>query len=261
MLSMIGGVLGFFGMIPGSVFPTPFRTVEQESVGLVSHFGKCQRIVDPGLHQINLMTDEMRTVDIKLQVVDLPSQVVMTRDNVSITIDSVLYFRVVDPYVATFLVQNVRSALIERTQTTLRQIAGLRTLQECIELREAIAHDIESLIKGPAEEWGVEVSSILIKDMQMAPELLESLSAAAKQKRIGESKVIAAEAEVQAARLMRNVADLLSSEAAMQIRYLEAMQAMAKTSGAKVIFMPSNPESSAAMMRNVQTNAAVGADL
>ncbi|KAI9164313.1 hypothetical protein H9P43_008142 [Blastocladiella emersonii ATCC 22665] len=125
--------------------------------------------------------------------------------------------------------------------------------------RVAIALNIESLIKGPAKKWGAEISSILITDMQMAPELLESMSAAAKQRRVGEFKVTAAEAEVQAACLMGNVADLMSSGTTLQS--FEAMQTMSKLLGATAIFMPSNPESSAAMMRNVQTNAAVGADL
>ncbi|ORZ34311.1 hypothetical protein BCR44DRAFT_120519 [Catenaria anguillulae PL171] len=239
MMSTIGSVIGFFGSIPCCVIcPNPFRQVDQGQVGLISRWGKCQRMVDPGLYQINLMTDSIQKVDIRLQVVEMPRQFVLTKDNVSLNIDSVLYFRVSDPYVATFLVSNVRAALIERTQTTLRQIFGMRTLQECIELRETIAHEIESLIRTPAIEWGCEVESILIKDLVLSPELLESLSAAAKQKRIGESKVIAAEAEIQAAQLMRKAADILASDAAMNIRYLETMQNMAKTSGAKVIFMP-----------------------
>ena len=109
----------------------------------------------------------------------------MTKDNVTVNIDSVLYYRVMDPYVATFLVQDVRKALVERTQTTLRHILGTRTLQDFIENRDTIAHEIEQIISAPAESWGVEIESILIKDLQFSPELMETLSAAAKSKRIG----------------------------------------------------------------------------
>jgi regulator of protease activity HflC (stomatin/prohibitin superfamily) len=84
-----------------------------------------------------------------------------------------------------------------------------------------MAHEIEQIINGPASSWGVYVEGILIKDMQMSPELVESLSSGAKQKRISESKIIAAEAEVQAAQLMRKASDILSSHTAMQMRYLD----------------------------------------
>jgi erythrocyte band 7 integral membrane protein len=239
MMSTIGGVLGFFGSIPCCFCcPNPYVQVDQGQVGLVQRFGKVQQIVDPGLHGINVVTDKIRRVDLRLQVEHMPRQVVLTKDNVNVDIDAVLYWRIVDPYVSSFMVNNVRNALMERTQSVLRQIFGARTIQEAIELRETIAHEIEAIIAGPAREWGVTVDSILIKDLTLGKELLDSLSAAAKQRRIGESKVIAAEAEIQAAQLMRKAADILSSDAAMNIRYLETMAAMARTSGSKVIFMP-----------------------
>ncbi|CAG8542058.1 16881_t:CDS:2 [Rhizophagus irregularis] len=141
-------------------------------------------------------------------------------------------------YDKVFGIADVRKALIERTQTTLRHTLGTRVLQDCIENREAIAYEIKEIIDEPASNWGVKVESILIKDIEFSRELQESLSSAAQAKRIGESKVIAAQAEVDAAKLMRQAAELLNSPAAMQIRYLETMSSMSKASGTKVIFMP-----------------------
>ncbi|KAJ3362683.1 hypothetical protein GGF32_005705 [Allomyces javanicus] len=251
MMSSIGAVVGFFGSIPCCIIcPNPYRQVNQGTVGLVSRFGKCERIVDPGLVKINLVTDSIEHVDIKTKILDIPRQYVLTKDNVGVNIDSVLYFKIVDPYVATYLVQNVTTAVVERTQTTLRQIFGTRNLQECIEHRDSIAHEIERIIAAPARDWGVEVEAILIKDLQLPAEIVESLAAAAKQKRIGESKVIAAEAEVQAAQLMRKASDILSTQAAMQIRYLETLQTMAKSGNTKIVFMPL--ESSAGFQQNMQ---------
>ena len=109
-----------------------------------------------------------------------------------------------------------------------------------IERREEIAQSIGEIIEDVAMGWGVQVESMLIKDMIFSNELQDSLSMAAQAKRIGESKVIAARAEVESAKLMRQAADILSSAPAMQIRYLEAMQAMAKTANSKVIFLPAN---------------------
>ena len=132
----------------------------------------------------------------------------------------------------------MRQALIERTQTTLRHVVGARVLQDVIERREEIAQSIGEIIEDVATGWGVQVESMLVKDIIFSNELQDSLSMAAQAKRIGESKVIAARAEVESAKLMRQAADILSSAPAMQIRYLEAMQAMAKSANSKVIFLP-----------------------
>ncbi|KAI9209199.1 uncharacterized protein BJ171DRAFT_485714 [Polychytrium aggregatum] len=242
MMNSLGGCLGFLGAIPCCVcFPNPYKTVRQGEVGLVTRFGKYYKTIDPGLHGINVCTERIDRVNIKIQIEQIPSQVIMTKDNVNISIDSVLYWHIVDPYTSVFLVNNVRVALIERTQTTLRHILGTRTLQDAIENREALAHQIEGIIREPAASWGVKIESILIKDLQFSKELQENLSAAAKAKRIGESKVIAAQAEVESAKLMREASDILNTPAAMQIRYLETLQAMSKTAGTKVIFMPAEP--------------------
>lgn len=111
-------------------------------------------------------------------------------------------------------------------------------LQDVIERREELAQSIGEIIEDVAAGWGVQVESMLIKDIIFSNELQDSLSMAAQSKRIGESKVIAARAEVESAKLMRQAADILSSAPAMQIRYLEAMQAMAKSANSKVIFLP-----------------------
>ncbi|KAI9197362.1 uncharacterized protein BJ171DRAFT_585685 [Polychytrium aggregatum] len=255
MMSCLGAAIGCLGSIPGCficpkfvpVRINPFKVVDQGSVGLVSRFGKFYRSIDPGLYQINVFTETLQAVDIKIQIEDIPRQVVMTRDNVGVDIDSVLFWHISDPYAATFQVNDVRKALIERTQTTLRQIVGARVLQDCIENRETIAHEIQDIISEPAKAWGVKIESILIKDLQFSPDLLENLSAAAKQKRIGESKVIAAQAEVEAAKLMREASDILNTQSAMQIRYLETLVSMSKSSAQKVIFMPTVDESLALM--------------
>jgi len=156
--------------------------------------------------------------------------VCMTKDNVTLHLTSVIYYHITSPHKAAFGISNIRQALMERTQTTLRHVVGARVLQDVIERREEIAQSIGEIIEDVASGWGVQVESMLVKD---------SLSMAAQAKRIGESKVIAARAEVESAKLMRQAADILSSAPAMQIRYLEAMQAMAKTANSKVIFLPS----------------------
>lgn len=172
----------------------------------------------------------------------------MTKDNVTLNLTSVIYYHITSPHKAAFGISNIRQALVERTQTTLRHVVGARVLQDVIERREEIAQSIGEIIEDVASGWGVQVESMLIKDIIFSNELQESLSMAAQSKRIGESKVIAARAEVESAKLMRQAADILSSAPAMQIRYLEAMQAMAKSANSKVIFMPGSSGSMTAKM-------------
>ena len=152
--------------------------------------------------------------------------------------DSVIYFQITNPYRAAFGISDLRQALIERAQTTLRHVVGARMVQSVVTEREAIAFEIAEIVGDVADKWGVAIEGILIKDIIFSPEVAASLSSAAQQKRIGESKVIAARAEVDAARLMRQAADILASPAAMQIRQLEALQAMAKSASSKVVFVP-----------------------
>jgi erythrocyte band 7 integral membrane protein len=215
--------------------------VSQGNVGLVTKFGKFTRAVDPGLVHINPLSERLVQVDVKIQIVEVPRQVCMTKDNVTLNLTSVIYYHITSPHKAAFGISNIRQALVERTQTTLRHVVGARVLQDVIERREEIAQSIGEIIEDVAMGWGVQVESMLIKDIIFSNDLQDSLSMAAQSKRIGESKVIAARAEVESAKLMRQAADILSSAPAMQIRYLEAMQAMAKTANSKVIFLPGSP--------------------
>lgn len=216
----------------------PYVEVEQGTAAVITKFGKAYKVVDPGLYFVNQMTEQSYAINIKIRITPVPSQIVMTKDNVSTMIDSILYWHVVDPFVARFQVADVDRVLIERTMTTLRDTIGAHDLQNIIENREALAAEIRKIIGEASKAWGVVVEAILLKDLKFTRELQESLAAAAKQQRLGESKVISAGAEVKAARLMREASDILNTPAAMQIRYLETLIDMSKNPGEKVIFMP-----------------------
>lgn len=239
MINALGSCMGTLGAVPCCICcPNPYKQVHQGNVGLVTKFGKFYKAVDPGLVKINPLSERLIQVDVKIQIVEVPKQVCMTKDNVTVHLTSVIYYHINSPHKAAFGIANVKQALVERTQTTLRHVVGARILQDVIERREEIAQSIGEIIEDVAAGWGVQVESMLIKDIVFSQELQESLSMAAQSKRIGESKIIAAKAEVESAKLMRQAADILSSAPAMQIRYLEAMQAMAKSANSKVIFLP-----------------------
>ncbi|KAH8727972.1 hypothetical protein GQ44DRAFT_81756 [Phaeosphaeriaceae sp. PMI808] len=240
MINTLGSCIGTLGAVPCCIVcPNPYKPVNQGNVGLVTKFGRFARAVDPGLVYVNPLSEQLVQVDIKIQIVEVPKQVCMTKDNVSLNLTSVIYYRITSPHKAAFSISNIRQALVERTQTTLRHVVGARVLQDVIERREEIAQSIREIIEETALGWGVEVESMLVKDIIFSQELQDSLSMAAQSKRTGEAKVIAARAEVEAAKLMRQAADILSSAPAMQIRYLEAMQSMAKSANSKIIFTAS----------------------
>jgi regulator of protease activity HflC (stomatin/prohibitin superfamily) len=249
----LGSIIGTLGAIPCCIVcPNPYRSVRQGNVGLISKFGRFSRAVDPGLVKVNPLSERLIQIDVKIQIVEVPRQVCMTKDNVSLHLTSVIYYRVTSPHKVAFGISDVKQALVERTQTTLRHVLGARVLQDVIERREEIAASIREIIEETASGWGVDVESMLIKDIIFSEELQDSLSMAAQSKRTGEAKVIAARAEVESAKLMRQAADILSSAPAMQIRYLEAMQAMAKSANSKVIFLPGI----SGAMANLQATAA-----
>jgi len=239
MINSIGQCMGTLGAIPCCfVCPNPYQPVRQGNVGLVTKFGRFARAVDPGLVKINPLSEKLIQVDVKIQIVEVPKQVCMTKDNVNLTLTSVIYYHITSPHKAAFGIADIRTALVERTQTTLRHVIGARVLQDVIERREEIAQSIREIIDETATGWGASVESMLIKDLLFSQELQDSLSMAAQSKRAGEAKIIQARAEVESAKLMREAADILSSAPAMQIRYLETMAQMAKSANSKVIFLP-----------------------
>ncbi|KAG0140738.1 hypothetical protein CROQUDRAFT_664826 [Cronartium quercuum f. sp. fusiforme G11] len=251
MINCIGATLGALGSIPGCCFfPNPYKEVRQGSVGLVTKFGKFYKSVDPGLVKINPFSEQLRSVDVKIQVAAIGRQTAVTKDNVNVDIDSVVYWHVTHPDKAAFAISDVKQALTEMAQTTLRSVVGSRSLQSVVSERESIAIEIAEILENISEKWGIQVESILIKDIIFSHELQEALSSAAQQRRLGEAKVIAARAEVDAAHLMREAADILSSPAAIQIRQLEAFQNMAKHGNSKVIFVPMSLQGMGSVVAN-----------
>ncbi|GAA5959088.1 hypothetical protein JCM3765_006337 [Sporobolomyces pararoseus] len=239
MINCLGAVAGTLGSIPCCFCcPNPYKQVQQGSVGLISSFGQFSRSVDPGLVKVNPFSEELRQVSVKIQVVDIPRQTVLSRDGLNCQIESVIIYHIVNPYRAAFAIQDVKSALVERAQTTLRDVCGNRNLQSLLTDREAVATEIEQIVEQSAEKWGVACESILIKDIVVPQEVQNALSAGAQARRTGEAKLITARAEVDSARLFREAADLLSSPAAIQIRQLETLQSMAKQPNTKILFVP-----------------------
>ncbi|SGZ50047.1 CIC11C00000004587 [Sungouiella intermedia] len=234
----LGKVFGLCGMFCFCC-DNPYQTVNQGEVGLVQTFGALSRTVEPGLSYVNTWSEKLFRVNIKINTKELPPQSCFTRDNLSVSITSVVYYNIIDPQKAIFSISDIHSAIMERTQNTMRDVVGSRVLQDVVEKRDEIAESIAEIISKTAYTWGVHIESILIKDLTLPQSVRDSFAKAAEAKRIGEAKIINAKAEVESAKQMRKASDILSSPAALQIRYLDALQNMSRNPGTRVIFMPS----------------------
>lgn len=232
-LSCLGRLFGCCGMtVCCGCCCVPYKGVDQGSVGVVTKFGRFDRQIEPGLCYINPMTEKMEMVDTRLIVLDLERQHVTTSDNLSVSIDCVLGYKITDVQRAKFAVKNVQYALIQFTFTTLRHIVGNKTLQECLASRDHIAHEVRDLTKAYGATLGVDIETIGFRDMVIPTEIQNAISSAAIARRNAEAKIISAEADVQAAELMKKASDALNTESAMQIRVLQTLESMSKSQGA-----------------------------
>ncbi|OUM51342.1 hypothetical protein BVG19_g437 [[Candida] boidinii] len=216
LVDCFGSVVGALGVILFcSCLPNPYQSVYQGSVGLITKFGKMYKVADPGLIKVNPLSEKLYVVDVKLRTMEIPDQKCLTKDNVRIVLTSVLYYQIFEPHIIYFSVRSFESTLKVRARSTLRQVIGARNLLDVIERREEIAESIEEIIAQTADSWGIRIESFVIEDLTLPPSLLKSLAMAAEAKRIGESKIIQATAEVKSAKLMRKAADILASKPAM----------------------------------------------
>ncbi|CAD8086727.1 unnamed protein product [Paramecium sonneborni] len=217
--------------------PYPYYEITQGQKGLLQKFGKYQRTLEPGLHEFNPFTDRIIPVSTKTFIIDLDRQLILTKDNITVNIDTIVYYRVVDVCKSAYRVKKIVEAVKEITYATLRTVAGEHSLQDIIENRQKIADEIEGFVFDVVSEWGIFLEHVFIKDMQMGEDLQSSLSNAPKAQRLAQSKIISAKSDVEAAKLMREAADMLDSKAAMQIRYFETIQLIAKNRNPKILFL------------------------
>ena len=218
----------------------PYQVVPQGFTGIVQRFGKFHRLVGPGMHYLNPDLDQLVLIDKRERVQNLHRQKVVTKDNISTTIDAVLYFQVVDSYKSKFAVSNLEAALIDLVQTTLRNVIGRMTLQDMLENREELSEKIMEFVTSPAFIWGAKVTRVLIQDIFLPEDQRANMSQGAISKKIAEAKVIQSQADVEAARLMREAAQILATDAAMQIRYVESLESLAKSGNPKMVFFPAD---------------------
>lgn len=213
------------------------RILRQYERAVVFTLGKFQKVKGPGLVILIPFIQEMVRVDLRIQVIEIPTQDVISRDNVSMKVDAVLYFNVVDPERAVIQVQSYLPATNMLAQTTLRAVLGQHELDEMLAERKKLSADVQSILDEQTETWGIKVTNVEIRTVELTDNMVRAIAKQAEAERDRRAKIIHAEAEFQASQTLVNAAKILGSiPAAMQLRYLQTLTEIGAEQNSTVVF-------------------------
>jgi regulator of protease activity HflC (stomatin/prohibitin superfamily) len=213
------------------------KILRQYERAVVFTLGRFEKVKGPGLVLLIPFIQEMVRVDLRIQVIEIPTQDVISRDNVSMKVDAVLYFKVEDPERAIIQVQNYLPATNMLAQTTLRAVLGQHELDEMLAERKKLSVDVQSILDAQTETWGIKVSNVEIRTVELTENMVRAIAKQAEAERDRRAKIIHAEAEFQASQTLVNAAQILSSiPAAMQLRYLQTLTEIGAEQNSTIIF-------------------------
>jgi len=204
---------------------------------VVFRLGRFQAVKGPGLMFIMPFVQQIVRVDLRTVVMEVPAQDVISRDNVSLKVDAILYFRVVDAEKAIIQVENYLGATNMLAQTTLRSVLGEHELDEMLAKRDELNADVQKTLDVQTESWGIKVISVEIREVTLTENMIRSIAKQAEAERDRRAKVIHAEAEFQAAQTLLNAAQILAKDpAAMQLRYLQTLTEVGGEHNSTIVF-------------------------
>jgi len=230
------GVGGIFLLVVILIVAS-LRILREYERGVVFLLGRFWRVKGPGLIVIVPGIQQMVRVDLRTVVMDVPSQDVITRDNVSVKVNAVLYFRVMDPQKAIIQVANFLEATSQLAQTTLRAVLGKHELDELLAERDKLNLDIQKILDAQTDAWGIKVSNVEIKHVDIDPSMVRAIAQQAEAERTRRAKIIHAEGELQAAEKLLQAAQMLAQQPqAMQLRYLQTLGSIAGDKSSTIVF-------------------------
>jgi regulator of protease activity HflC (stomatin/prohibitin superfamily) len=207
------------------ILPQAIRILREYERGVIFRLGKLLGAKGPGLIFLIPVVDRMVRMDLRVVTISVERQEVMTRDNVPVTVDAVVYFRVVDPQAAVVKVENFLKATSLIAQTTLRSVLGQSPLDDLLSQREAINQTLQDIIDKQTEPWGIKVTAVEVKDVVLPDTMKRAMAKQAEAERERRAKVVNAEGEFQAAEKMVQAASIMSKEPiALQLRFLQTMR-------------------------------------
>ncbi len=231
ILAIIALLVLFFIVLPG------FRVVQQYERGVTFILGRLHGAQGPGLFWVPPLITRMIKVDLRIVTLQVPPQEVITRDNITIKVTAVVYFMVVNPESAVVNVVNYIDASMQIGQTTLRNVLGQAELDELLAHRDKINQNLQTIIDGYTERWGVKVTAVEIKDIELPATMQRAMAKQAEAEREKRAKVIHAEGELQASTQLAQAASIISSQgSALQLRYLQTLTEIAVEKNSTIIF-------------------------
>ncbi len=234
LLSTAGVVL-LFGI---AILSSAVKVVQEYERGVIFRLGRVLTPArGPGLFFIIPIIDRMVKVDLRVVTLDIPSQDAITSDNVTVKVNAVAYFRVLDPVAAIVQIDDYRRATWQIAQTTLRSVLGQAELDELLSHRERINANLQQIIDEHTEPWGIKVSIVEVKDVELPPTMQRAMARQAEAEREKRAKIIHAEGEFQASQQLTEAASTIGREpAAIQLRYLQTLTEIAVEKNSTIIF-------------------------
>jgi len=213
------------------------KVLKEYERGVIFRLGRFQSVRGPGLIIVIPIIEVMVKRDLRVIVMDVPTQDVISRDNVSVKVNAVVYFRIIDPEKAVIQVENVFEATSQLAQTTLRSVLGQHELDEMLAERDKLNSDIQSILDRQSDAWGIKVSNVEIKHVDLDESMIRAIAAQAEAERARRAKVIHAEGEMQASQKLFEAAQILSQQPqALQLRYLQTLTEVANDRSNTIIF-------------------------
>ncbi|HVU22858.1 MAG TPA: slipin family protein [Opitutus sp.] len=226
LLQLAAWVIPAF-VIATIVLPTAIRVMREYERAVIFRLGKLNGAKGPGLIFLIPVVDRMVRIDLRVVTIDVPKQEVMTRDNVPVAVDAVVYFRVIDPETAVVKVENFLKATSLIAQTTLRSVVGQAELDDLLSHREKINQELQEIIDRQTDPWGVKVTAVEVKDVALPDNMKRAMARQAESERERRAKVINAEGEFQAAEKLVQAASMMDTQPiALQLRFLQTIREM-----------------------------------
>jgi len=230
----------FFGIIVlallGIIF-SAIKILREYERGVIFQLGRFWKVKGPGLIIVIPVVQQMVRVDLRVIVMDVPTQDVISRDNVSVKVNAVVYFRVIDPEKAIIQVEKYLEAVSQLSQTTLRSVLGQHELDEILAERDTLNRDIQTILDRQTDAWGIKVATVEIKHVDLDESMIRAIAAQAEAERQRRAKVIHATGEKQAAAELVEAAKTLAAEPnAIQLRYLQTLTEIAGDKTSTIVF-------------------------
>ncbi|NIS83154.1 MAG: slipin family protein [Anaerolineales bacterium] len=220
-----------------AILASAVRIVQEYERGVIFRLGRLVGARGPGLFFIIPIIDRMVKVDLRVVTLDVPSQEVITRDNVTVKVNAVVFFRVVDPSAAIVQVEDFQRATWNISQTTLRNVVGQSELDELLANREEINQNLQQIIDEATEPWGVKVSIVEVKDVELPQAMQRAMAKQAEAEREKRAKIVHAEGEFAAAQTLAEASDRLSKNpVSVQLRYLQTLTEISVEKNSTIIF-------------------------